>query len=61
MVVVPLMYTPTEAAVMLHVGKTTVYELMAGGQLRSIRIGRARRIPVEALEEFIEALARESA
>ena len=51
---VRLLLTPTEAAEQLAVCRTKVYELMAAGILRSIQIGRLRRVPVEALHEFIE-------
>ena len=51
---VRLLLTPTEAAEQLAVSRTKVYELMAAGILRSIQIGRLRRVPVEALHEFIE-------
>lgn len=29
----------------LSVGQTKVYELMSSGQLRSVKVGRARRVP----------------
>ena len=51
---VRLLLTPTEAAEQLAVSRTKVYELMAAGILRSIQIGRLRRVPVDALHEFIE-------
>jgi excisionase family DNA binding protein len=51
----PLLVTPEEAARQLGVGRTTVCELMAAGKLPSMKIGRARRVPVEALQRFIAA------
>lgn len=45
--------TVTEAAAILKLGRTLVYELVLRGDLKSIKIGRARRIPVTALDEFI--------
>lgn len=47
-----LVVKPEEAAEALKISRTRVYELMAGGQLRSVKIGRNRRIPVDALTEF---------
>ena len=41
-----------EAARMLGIGKTTIYGLLEAGVIRSIRVGRCRLIPVEAIEEF---------
>ena len=51
-----LLLTAVEAAEQLGVSRTKVYELMAAGTLRSIHIGRLRRVPVDALGDFIEAL-----
>ncbi len=51
-----LLYTPTEAGAMLGLGRTKVYELMLSGALRSVRIGTARRVPAEALTEFVSSL-----
>jgi len=48
-----LLLTPVEAAEQLAVSRTKVYELMAAGMLRSIHIGRLRRVPVDALRDFI--------
>jgi len=50
-----LALTPEEAAKALGVGRTTIYRLMREGALRSFAIGRSRRIPVEALAEFVRA------
>ena len=51
-----LLLTPVEAAEQLAVSRTKVYELMAAGLLRSIRIGRSRRVPVDALGDFIDLM-----
>ncbi|HEX6685790.1 MAG TPA: helix-turn-helix domain-containing protein [Candidatus Limnocylindrales bacterium] len=39
----------------LKVGRSAVYDLLRTGQLASITIGRARRIPAHALADFIHA------
>ena len=49
-----LLLTAIEAAEQLTVSRTKIYELMAAGTLRSIRIGRLRRVPVDALKDFID-------
>ena len=51
-----LLLTPNEAAGQLAVSRTKIYELMAAGTLRSIHIGRLRRVPIDALRDFIEAM-----
>ncbi len=55
----PLLLTPAEAAVSLRLARSTIYELMGEGRLPSVRIGRARRIPVQALRDFLVGLGAE--
>jgi excisionase family DNA binding protein len=47
--------TVVEAARELGISRSKVYELLADGELPSVRIGRTRRIAVTALEEFVAA------
>ena len=51
-----LLVTPEEAARRLSVGRTTVYELLASGQLHSVSIGRCRRVPVSELCSYVARL-----
>ena len=44
---------PAEAARLLGVCRDTVYVLIRSGQLRSIKAGRARLIPITAIDEFL--------
>jgi excisionase family DNA binding protein len=41
---------------MLNIGRDKVYELLRTGQLRSLKIGKLRRITEEQLAEFIASL-----
>lgn len=52
-----LLLTPEEAARALSISRSKLYELLADGQLESVRIGALRRIPVDALNSFIAQLA----
>lgn len=40
----------------LGVGRSTVFALMASGQLRSCKVGRRRLIPEAAISDFIDSL-----
>ena len=51
-----LLLTPEEAARQLSIGRTKVFALMESGTLRSVKIGRSRRIPADALIEYIATL-----
>ncbi len=53
-----LLLRPEEAAEALPVGRDRIYELMGSGFLRSVKLGRSRRIPVAELEAFVEELSR---
>jgi excisionase family DNA binding protein len=55
-----LLLTPEEAAEVLSIGRTKVYALMADGDLISVRIGNSRRVPLEAVSEFVERLEDEA-
>jgi excisionase family DNA binding protein len=37
----------------LGCGKTYVYELIGRGELRAIKLGRLTRVPLSAIEEFV--------
>ncbi|MBO0713897.1 MAG: helix-turn-helix domain-containing protein [Acidimicrobiales bacterium] len=50
------MLTALEVAEILGIGRTKVFELMASGELESVAIGRCRRVPIEALEAFVDGL-----
>jgi excisionase family DNA binding protein len=55
-----LLLTPEEAARRLSIGRTTIYALMASGDLPSVTIGRCRRIPASALKSFVVRLGDEA-
>jgi excisionase family DNA binding protein len=42
-----------EAAELIGIGRSKVYELLACGELPSIRVGSSVRVPVEALRTWI--------
>jgi excisionase family DNA binding protein len=56
--VVPLLLTIPQAAAVLAVGRTTVYELIAAGDLEAVHIGRSARVPVAAVEDYVERQRR---
>jgi excisionase family DNA binding protein len=51
-----LLFRPEEAGTVLGLGRTKVYELMASGQLRSVKVGGARRVSATALVDFVADL-----
>ena len=51
-----LLFTPAEAAAVLGIGRSKVYELMRAGTLGSVRIDTCRRVPAADLEALVERL-----
>jgi excisionase family DNA binding protein len=49
----PLLVRVEEAARILCLSRSTIYEMMDSGELPSIRRGRARRILVTAISEWV--------
>ena len=52
----PELLTVAEVAERLRLGRATVYRLVSSGALKTVRIGRARRVAVHDLREFVERL-----
>ena len=45
-----------EAGEALHLGETKVKQLVARGELLSVKIGKSRRIPVSAVRDYVARL-----
>ena len=56
-----LLVSPEEAAEMLGVGRSRVYDLMRTRQLQSVRIGKSRRVPLTAVHAFVARLTEQDA
>lgn len=53
-----LLLTTEEAAIVLGIGRTKVFEMLAAGELPAIRIGRCVRIPRHQLIGWIDEKVR---
>lgn len=51
--VVKLLLTVEEAAQALSVGRSLLYELLMRREIFSVKVGRVRRVPVDALRAYI--------
>ena len=56
-----LLLTVPEAARALSISRSKLYELLASGAIRSVRIDGSRRIPLDALTAYINSLMGEAA
>lgn len=57
---IPLL-TPEDAAHLLGIGRTKVYELILTRALDSVKIGTSRRIPTQAVISYVAALTTDHA
>jgi excisionase family DNA binding protein len=55
-----LLYPLAEAAQLLGIGRTLLYEELAGGRIEAVSVGRRRLIPRDALDEYIDRLRASS-
>lgn len=53
----PLLYTVAETARMLALGVSAVNELIARGEIESVKIGASRRITRTGIEAYVRHLA----
>lgn len=58
----PLLLRPLEAARLLGIGRSKLFEMLARNELPVLRLGRCVRIPRQGLEDWVnECLAAETA
>ena len=50
-----LLLSPASAAETMSISRSLLYELMQAGEISSIKVRRARRIPVESVKQYIAA------
>ena len=52
----PRLLTVPDAARLLGIGRTTAYELISDGKLEIVKIGRSTRVPLDAVDNFVDGL-----
>lgn len=57
----PILVTVDELAETLSIGRTAAWELVRKRKIKSVKIGRTRRVPVTAIQEYIDNLLEEEA
>ena len=55
----PLLLTAPDVMARLQLSRSAVYQLIRTRQLPSVTIGRARRIPLDALTAYLHHLTRQ--
>ena len=50
----PLAVAPAEAARLMSLGRTRFYELLAAGEIKSLKVGTRRLIRVRDIEDWLE-------
>ncbi len=54
-----VLLTVQECAKRLNLGRSHTYKFILTGELASVKLGRSRRVPVRALDDFVARLAEE--
>ena len=54
----PVLLTVEEAAGLLRIGRTTAYELVMSGKLRSVKVGRRRLVVRDGVQDYVGELLR---
>ena len=57
----PILVSVTEAAQLLSIGRTAAWDLIRKRKIKSVKIGRTRRVPIAVIEEYIQRLMDEDA
>ena len=52
----PRLYRVRDAITRLSISKATFFRHVAAGKIRTVKIGRATRIPAESLREYVANL-----
>ncbi len=53
-----LLLRPVEAAEMLGVGRSTIYELLSNGTIPRVQLGHSVRIPADGLKAWVRERSR---
>ncbi|WP_164903838.1 helix-turn-helix domain-containing protein [Nonomuraea polychroma] len=54
------MYDVDEAGVVLRLSRRYLYQEIRSGRLRSVKAGRARRVPADAIADYVKLLEQEA-
>lgn len=57
----PVLLTVSEVCELLHLSRPTVYGLINSGQLRSFKVGRVRRVPTSAVDDYVAGMVASDA
>jgi excisionase family DNA binding protein len=56
--IMPRLLAIKQAIYELGISRTALYELIEDGRLKTLKIGRRRLVPIEAIEELIAGLGK---
>ena len=56
----PALLTIPEAAEMLRISRSTTYQLISAGDIEVVHIGRSARVPVNAIDDYVQRLRNAS-
>jgi len=54
------LYKVPEAMTLLSLSRTVIYEQIRSNRLRTVKVGKSRRVPAKAIAEFVALLEHEA-
>ncbi|MEU6780394.1 helix-turn-helix domain-containing protein [Nonomuraea angiospora] len=54
------LYDVDETVIVLHLSRRYLYQEIRAGRLRTVKAGRARRVPADAIAEYVKLLEQEA-
>jgi excisionase family DNA binding protein len=57
----PILVSVADAAQLLSIGRTAAWDLVRKRKIKSVKIGRTRRVPIAVIEEYVQRLMDEDA
>jgi excisionase family DNA binding protein len=54
------LYDVNETGVVLRLSRRYLYQEIRAGRLRTVKAGRARRVPADAIAEYVKLLEQEA-
>jgi len=54
-----MLYSVQDLSAMLSIGRTAAWELVRKRKIRSVKVGRTRRVPLAAIQKYVEQLLDE--
>ncbi len=56
----PVLYRVSDVVAVLNLSRSVVYELIRSGRLKTVKEGRTRLVPADAVSQYVDLLLKEA-